>query len=96
MEEPFDPRHSQRNIMPQKRVGTPPPAVALRPKCPGCGKHLRPVIDVIEWGSYVNGSPRIVAWSGRYHSYGFFCTLRCGCKFANRVVREKLEARKTK
>lgn len=77
-----------------KYIGTPPPATSLRPKCPGCDKPLRPNMTVREWGSIVNGSPRIVEWSGNYEGYGFFCTLRCGCKFANRIIRQRIEERK--
>jgi hypothetical protein len=73
-------------------VGTPPPAVADRPKCPGCGRPLRPWLNNIceetpdgmrDWMH-----PTGREWTGRYHGYlGVFCGTQCAAEYAVRVTK---------
>jgi hypothetical protein len=59
-----------------------------RPKCPNCGKPLRPYTSHdyerinLEQGGFNHKRTRL-EWDGRYDSYGAFCTLRCAAAFAN-------------
>jgi hypothetical protein len=76
-----------------------PPQMRARPKCPGCGKRLRPYMATVENarllkpGDFENNidpqfTARKVEWTGDYHSYGEFCTLRCCEQFANMIVKK--------
>lgn len=68
----------------------PPPA---RPLCPNCHKPLRPVMDVKTRRRDTPGNEHhaggfdfeVVSkeWTGEYHGYGAFCTMRCCVSFAN-------------
>lgn len=64
-------------------TGTKPelPPVAKRPKCPQCQRRLKVEADV-------KYTPDGHNYTGTYsyRSYGHFCTLRCGTKYANRVI----------
>jgi len=73
-------------------MNKPAPEVSKRPTCPNCHKPLRPVIHRVQerrelTGSQLNTQIRYVTvgreWTGKYHGYGAFCTLRCTEQFAN-------------
>ena len=58
-----------------------------RPKCPGCGRRLKPTIYQTRDLSQRDGVNRQARyWSGHYDGYGAFCTLRCASAWANNVV----------
>lgn len=69
-----------------------PPPVSERPRCPQCGARLKPVIytetvrvDLPEGG--MTYEPVSKNWSGEYHGYRDFCTLRCAAKFGSSAWR---------
>ena len=64
-----------------------PPPIGERPKCPNCHKRLRPRwVEVSKTGNPREGWVTHVRWEGHWHAYGHFCTLRCGCEYANRTI----------
>ena len=72
----------------------PPPPIADRPKCPACGKRLKPFItydlEIEEYDTppFGRGHHTVQTnhrWRGDYQGYGHFCTLRCGVRWANAV-----------
>lgn len=71
--------------------GKKPPPVNERPICPGCGNPLRPAIaggSAIHNGRFDPSIDREQReWTGQYHGYGAFCTLRCAADFANAAFR---------
>ncbi len=75
----YEPDHHRGQLAPI-RPGAEPPAVADRPVCGYCGKRLQPVMYQ-EWTPDHSEGQRY--WSGKYHCYGEFCTLRCCKHFAN-------------
>ena len=71
-------------------IGTPPPAVKDRPKCPGCAQPRRPYLRNIretQPDGYQELHPSAREWTGEYHGFGEFCGSTCAAQFANRVVR---------
>jgi len=72
-----------------------PPPMDERPRCGNCGKRLSPrlVREMVlcRGQEAINGGKSYYldhGWqSGRYDSYGQFCTLRCGTAFANAAYR---------
>lgn len=70
------------------------PPVEQRPTCPYCEKPLRIRKDCDTEMKYNNEQEKMEFkknYSGkwRYDSYGFFCTLRCGCNYANNVMKKQ-------
>lgn len=68
------------------------PPVASRPKCPQCGKPLRPYWETASEQRTGSGSITREKWRGQYHGYGAFDTMRCAVDYANRVVRSRRAA----
>jgi len=73
------------------------PPVDERPRYPWCGKVLVPIYEeVIATGEVAAtfrshddpNDPVRREFRGRYHGYGAFCRLRCGCHWANREWRK--------
>ncbi len=72
-------------------IGTQPPPVAARPRCPQCASPLRPVIDTrcvrVYDGQGFRVRPVSREWLGLWRGYGAFCSLRCCEGFANAAHR---------
>ena len=73
-------------------IGTPPPAVKDRPKCPACTKPLRPrmrthceqtpdgMLDLLH--------PTAREWTGSYDAYAqIFCGVTCAARYGVAVIR---------
>lgn len=67
------------------------PPVDRRPRCPWCGKPLRPLYE--EVGEDLETIPAICLdarvwryWKGRYDGYGAFDRLSCAAHWANRRI----------
>ena len=71
-----------------KRVkpNPPPPHIIKRPRCPGCGVKMKPFISTETKWNAAKGEAIVIsrAWTGEYHGYGAFCSLRCAARWANR------------
>lgn len=72
-----------------------PPAIKLRPRCPGCDKTMgvwrtdQPLKkDASDWEKQ-NHSGNPQTW--KYRGYGYFCTLRCATDYANRIIESKIK-----
>lgn len=64
----------------------PAPAIDARPMCPGCGTRLKPYMYkcYADAPALKSATARDVGktWSGRYHGYPPFHSMRCGLQFA--------------
>jgi hypothetical protein len=77
-------------------VGTPPPPVGQRPRCPGCDRELRPYLRDLHEEQPDDSAdllhPTGRQWTGGYHGYLDFCGSTCAARYAVRVVRIVLPA----
>lgn len=71
------------------------PKMWNRPRCPGCGRRLKPslrwvdrngadVFDTRKSNLTAVGARKV--WLGTWSGYGEFCTQRCATDFANEVA----------
>jgi hypothetical protein len=74
--EPQDGKRARTPFAPGKK----PPPVCERPKCPGCGKPLRPWIE--------GGWEEFRHWEGHYQGYGDFCSTTCTVFYANALFKK--------
>lgn len=74
-------------------IGTPPPAVKDRPKCPACAKPLRPYLRPIreeQPDGMMSLHPIAREWTGRYDAYAqIFCGVTCAARYGVAVVRAR-------
>lgn len=64
----------------KESVNKQPPERDFRPKCQYCFKRLRPYM----YGGYLKEPEKY--WSGNYHGYTEFCTLRHALYFARAAL----------
>lgn len=75
-------------------VGRQPPHISKRPRCPGCGAALRPLLHTRRTAAGITtNAVQERYWfgateerDGHYDSYGAFHSRSCATDFANRVI----------